>query len=301
MKRVAVLVMLAMTIIPTRIAWAHGIVGDYMFLEPLIADDANPKNEFDILKPFWYRTADGREFGLEFSLEKVFLKDRNGNNLVSVEFGGEWDALSPKDGPYLTGFNDFEMLPKIAIYTNPEHEMRFSMAAKIVLPTGNPSVQDQNHTQLGPEFLWAKGFGDIPNRPYLKFLRPFGFQGDVGYTPALGGAPYHELFADNVVEYSLPYLSNNVKDIGLRWPLRNLFLFTEFNYDQLLTGPPGETFPDVRATPGIAFVGRYLQISLATQVPLNSATVPADHAAVLGLLDLYLDDIFPQTSWAPQL
>jgi hypothetical protein len=288
------------------VVFAHGTVGDYTFLEPLVADDANPKNEFDILKPSWFRTADGREFSLGFSLEKTIVATPasmsngvTGGGLVSIEIGSEWLHRSPKGSAGLSGFNDLEVLPKWAFLTMPEHEFRLSIGARFVLPTGNPSVQEQNHTQLGPEFLWAKGFGDIPDRPGIRYLRPFAIQGDYGYVPALGGAPFHEMFADNVIEYSLPYLSNNVKDIGLRWPFRNLYLFTEINYDQLITGPPGQTFPQIHLTPGIAFMNYYVQLSVATQFPVNSAAVPENHAAVLGLLDFFIDDIFPQTNWSP--
>jgi hypothetical protein len=107
------------------------------------------------------------------------------------------------------------------------------------------------------------------------------------------------MFADNVIEYSLPYLSNNVKDIGLTWPLRNMYPYVEFNYDQLITGPPGQTFPQIQITPGIAFMNYYLELSVATQFALNNATVPNNHAAVIGLLDLFIDDIVPWINWTP--
>jgi hypothetical protein len=288
------------------VTWAHGTVGDYTFIEPIVADDANPKNEFDILRPQWTRTADGREFSLGFAFEKVIVPAPEsysnglpGGGLVSLEIGSEWLDQSPKQGLETTGFNDLELLPKWAFLTVPEHEFRLSLGAKFILPTGNPSVEDQNHTQLGPEFLWAKGFGDLPDTGLLKYLRPFAIQGDFGYVPALGGRTWHEMFADNVIEYSLPYLSNNVRDIGLKWPLRNMYLYTEFNYDQLIAGPSGQTFPQILITPGLAFMNYYVEISVATQFALNNATVPGNHAAVIGLLDLFIDDIFPQSNWTP--
>ena len=274
-------------------AHAHGTVGDYTFLEPIVADDANPKNEFDILKPGWVRTADGRELSLGFSLEKKVSPD------VSIEIGSEWIHASPKDGPAMSGFNDLELLPKWAFLTVPSHELRFSIGARFILPTGSPAIEDQNHTQLGPQLLWAKGFGDLPNRGVVKYLRPFAFQGDWGYTPALGGSTFHEMFADNVIEYSLPYFSNSVRDLGLRWPLRNLFAYTEINYDQLISGPSGQTAPRLFATPGIAYMDSYVELSVATQLALNKAAVPDDHAAVLVLVDLFIDDIFPWANWTP--
>lgn len=305
MRRLCVLLLLLAGTMPAR-AFAHGTVGDYTFLEPIVADDANPKNEFDILRPEEHWTADGRQFSLGFSFEKVLIpapesvsNGTPGGGLVSIEVASAWNYLSPRMGAPLSGFDDLELLPKWAFLTIPEHEFRLSLGPKFILPTGNPSVETQNHTQLGPEFLWAKGWGDLPNHGWLKYLRPFGFQGDVGYLPALGGATWHEMFADNVIEYSLPYLSNNVKDLGLPWPLRNLYLYTEFNYDQLITGPPGQTFPHILITPGIAFMNYYVELSVATQCALNRAAVRDNHAAVIGLLDIFIDDVFPWTNWTP--
>jgi hypothetical protein len=109
----------------------------------------------------------------------------------------------------------------------------------------------------------------------------------------LGGHISDALFADGMVEYSLLYLSNNVHDIGLKPPFRNLFLFTEFNYDQLVAGPSGETFPNL-VTPGIAYVGYRFQVSVGTQLALNNASIPGTHAAVLGLVDIFYDSLFPR-------
>lgn len=306
MQRHRVALIMVLTLLPAARVFAHGIVGDYTFIEPIVTDDANPKNEFDILKPQWFRTAAGRQFSLGFSLEKALVSAPQsasspgpGSALVSIEIGSGWLYESPKKGTPQSGFDELETLTKWAFLTIPEHELRLSLGAKLLLPTGNPSVEAQNHTQLGPEFLWAKGFGDLPNRKFVRYLRPLAIQGDYGYVPALGGRTWHETFADNVIEYSLPYLSNNVKDIGLSWPLRNMYPYVEINYDQLLTGPPGQTFPHLVLTPGIAFMNYYLEISVATQFPLNNASIPSTHAAVLGLLDLFIDDILPWTNWTP--
>jgi hypothetical protein len=306
MRRLRVSVLVLVLIAPRAKAWAHGTVGDYTFLEPIVADDANPKNEFDILRPQKTWTAEGRQFSLGFSFEKVIVPAPEsysngvpGGGLVSLEIGSEWVEQSPRQGHGMSGFNDLELLLKWAFLTIPEHEFRLSIGARFILPTGNPSVEDQNHTQLGPEFLWAKGFGDLPHRGLLKYLRPFGVQGDFGYIPALGGRTWHEIFADNVIEYSLPYLSNNVRDVGLKWPLRNMYLYTEFNYDQLISGPSGQTFPQILITPGLAFMNYYIELSIATQFAVNNTTVPNNHAAVIGLLDLFIDDILPESNWTP--
>ncbi len=49
-------------------------------------------------------------------------------------------------------------------------------------------------------------------------------------------------------------------------------------------------------TPGLAFMNYYLELSVATQFALNKATVPINHAAIIGLLGLFIDDIIPASS-----
>ena len=275
-------------------AFAHGVVGDYVFLEPIITQDPTPANEFDILAPSWVRSADANTYSIGFSIEKVLYIDDQYMPRFSVGAGSDWSHHSPFQGPSLEGFDDLTMFAKYAFYYSLDHEFLMSLALQLQVPTGNPSVQAQNHASLGPVFLWEKGMGDLPNRSFIKYLRPFGIQSDFGYVPALGGHTSHHMFADEVTEYSLPYLSNNVRDIGLRGPLRHMFLFNEINYDQLITGPSGQTFPTLLATPGLAYVSYHFEVAVGTQFALNNASRPGNHASVVGLLDIFYDSLLPK-------
>src|SRR5262249_52743490 len=115
MKKLAMLILLLGIPASGSTAWAHGTVGDYTFLEPIVAEDANPKNEFDIFSPKWPRTAEGHEFSIGFGLEKVIIPAPEsysngvpGGGLVSMTIGSEWVERSPKEGQRMTGFNDLE-------------------------------------------------------------------------------------------------------------------------------------------------------------------------------------------------
>ncbi|HLK87214.1 MAG TPA: hypothetical protein VKT27_11985 [Candidatus Binataceae bacterium] len=290
MRWLSALALVVTTALP-RIAFAHGVVGDYIFLEPLVAEDPTPANEFNVVQPSWSKTSDGHNFSLGYGIEKVLYLDDEFMPRLSAGVTDAWSYQWPRHAPDLHGFDDLEMFVKWAFAVSQEHEFLLSAAALLQVPAGTPGVQEQSHTSLGPELLWEKGMGDLPNWKLIRYLRPFGFQGDFGYLPALGGHTSHQMFADQVVEYSLPYLSNSVQDIGLGFPLRNLFLFTEFNYSQLIAGPAQQTFPSIVATPGIAYVGYYFELSFGTQLALNRAAVPDTHAVVIGLLDIFYDSI----------
>ena len=275
-------------------AYAHGVVGDYVFLEPLITQDPAPANELDILAPSWVRSSDANTYSIASSVEKVLWIDDEHMPRFSIGGGSGWSHVSPFQSPSMQGFVGLTMFAKWAFFYSKEHEFLSSIGLQIQLPTGNTGIQSSSHTSLGPTFLWEKGLGDLPNAPVLKYLRPFAIQTDFGYVPAIGGPTHHHMFADATIEYSLPYLSNNVQDIGLKWPLRNMFLFNEINYDQVITGPSGQTFPSLLATPGIAYISYHFEVSLGTQFALNNAARPGTHAAVLGLLDIFYDSFFPK-------
>jgi hypothetical protein len=283
--------------VPPASAWAHGVVGDYVFLEPLVAEDPTPANELDIVQPGWARTSEGRSLAIGTSIEKVLAKDSEDMPRFSLGGGTSWSYQSPNEGPNDNGFDDLELFAKYAFLVVPKHELLLSIAFNASIPAGNPKIEEQQHTSLGPSLNWEKALGDLPNWPVLKYMRPLGFQGNFRYLPAIGGHTSHLMFANQVIEYSLPYLSNNVHDFGLRPPIRNLFLFTEFNYSQLIAGPSGQTFPKLVMTPGIAYVGYHFELSIGTQLALNNAARPDTHAVVLGLLDVFYDSIFRDANW----
>ena len=225
-------------------AGAHGVVGDYVFIEPLITQDPTPANELDILGPSWVRSSDANTYAISSSIEKVLWIDDNHMPRFSVGGGTNWSHSSTFHGPSLEGWDNLEMFAKYSPYYSLEHEFLISFGATDSTADGEPGGGRAESYEPGANLALGKGHGRFAQLDGIKFLRPLGIQSDFGYLPALGGHTSHHMFADATIEYSLPYLSNSVKDIGLKWPFRNLFLFNEINYDQLITGPSGADFPE---------------------------------------------------------
>src|SRR5262245_57799118 len=155
-------------------AHAHGVVGQRSFIEPFVAEDVNPKNEFVIARPEWDHARDGRTFSLGFGLEKK-LADR-----FSITLDSEWDAVSPDDPdePYTTGFNNLGITLKDAFFISPAHEAIASVALEATAPTGTNEVGAEQDWSFKPFLLYGKGFGDLPAG--LEYLRPLAIQGDAG-------------------------------------------------------------------------------------------------------------------------
>jgi hypothetical protein len=303
-------------------ATAHAQVGKRNFIEPLIVQDPNPSNELDLL-PSWMRVAHGQAYSLPFSLEKQLSSD------FSIQVGNTWNDPSCDRGflcdgivperrgrvrsrharsrrgrvitkeQVLSGFTDLEVLTKYAFFTSAEHEARIAIGTDMFLPTGNPTAGGNTHTHLGPILMFAKGFGDIPNQGFIKYLRPLAIQGDAEYLYKTGGTLSDDAVVDGDVSYSLQYLNDYVRHLSVQEQVRNLVPFAEFTYEQVVRARYAGTLPDLALLPGIAYMTNSWQVSVATAIALNNGTIQFNHSAVIALLSLTLDQLIPGAGWTP--
>ncbi len=300
---------------------ARAQVGHRNFIEPLIVQDPNPSNELDLL-PEWMRFAHGQAYSLPFSLEKQLSPD------FSVQLGSAWNDPSCDNGfvcdgiaperrgrvrsrhsrrrrlrilrreQVLSGFTDLEVLTKYAFFMSPEHEVRLAVGSDLFLPAGNPTAGGNTHTHVGPIIMFAKGFGDLPNRGLVRYLRPLALQGDFEYLFRTGGTTADDTIADWDISYSMQYLDDYVEHFDFP-AARNLAPFAEFTYEQVVRARYAGTVPDLAVLPGVAYVTNSWQLSVATALALNRGTVQYEHSAVITMLSLTLDQLIPSTGWTP--
>jgi hypothetical protein len=179
------------------------------------------------------------------------------------------------------------------------HEMEITLSPFMVLPVGNRQIADQGYTHLGGELLLGKGFGDLPDSSSVSYLRPFALQAEVGYAGRIQGPPNSDVFGNLELEYSLKYLDRYVQPINVGRAWVDLVPYVQLNYAQSFIASRLTTKPDFRLTPGLAYMGHYCDLSVGTQIELNHATPSGDRVAVLGLVEIFYDDIFPALSWNP--
>jgi len=287
-------------------AVAHGLVGKRLFIEPLVTEDANPKTEFDFPVLEVIQGPNGHHVTFNYSFEKKILPK------VSVDFEHNLGWFTPDIPASSTQFGggNIGLGVKYALYRNLAHEFIMSGKFGAEVPTGDASIGADPYTTLSPEFLYAKGFGDLPSNAGLRWLRPFAVQGDMALNfPAGGpsGQPTARFTprADLVVEYSIPYLdqfvlhNNHNYSLGdgsfrkgrcLGAIMGDLFPFSEFNFIALPVGPTGrKAFGFFR--PGIAYVGHYFEVGGAAEFPANRFT--GSHVGGMAIFDLFVDDVFP--------
>lgn len=52
-------------------------------------------------------------------------------------------------------------------------------------------------------------------------------------------------------------------------------------------------------TPGLVYLGKFVQLGVAGQFPLNHTTDREFDPSILFIVDLFYDDLFPTLTWTP--
>jgi hypothetical protein len=166
------------------IAHAHGVVGDRIFLSPIVGNDAFPDNAASL-------TVRGSNY--EFSLLPQLEKQLSDNS--SLLFTGGWNRINPAGRqPTTKGASDLSIWFRQAVFKSAQHELEITISPLVVVPIGNRQIPDQGYTHLGGEMLLGKGLGDLPNSPSLKYMRPLALQTGVGYAARIQGTHKQRCF-----------------------------------------------------------------------------------------------------------
>ena len=275
-------------------ASAHAVVGDRVFPATLTVDDPGVGDEFDT------------QFG------HIKSTDDNGNTINVNTVSYEWDKLitqnlafsvasnyvtqNAPDGGSVKGWDNVTLGVKYMVYANAAHEFMASIGLESEIGgTGARSIAN-SYSTFTPTAYFGKGFGDLPAS--LGYLRPFAITGQIGpnlTTASLDNGP-NSLGWGVTLQYSIPYLQSQVKDLGLPQPFSNLIPVVEFPMSTCTAGAcAGHTTGTIN--PGVLWLNRYGQFGIEAQIPANRAS--GNHVGVLLDAHLYFDDIFPNSLGKP--
>ena len=275
-------------------ASAHAVVGDRVFPATLTVDDPGVGDEFDT------------QFG------HIKSTDDNGNTINVNTVSYEWDKLITKnlafsvasnyvtqnapDGGSVKGWDNVTLGVKYMVYANAAHEFMASIGLESEIGgTGARSIAN-SYSTFTPTAYFGKGFGDLPAS--LGYLRPFAITGQIGpnLTTASSDNGPNSLGWGVTLQYSIPYLQSQVKDLGLPQPFSNLIPVVEFPMSTCTAGAcAGHTTGTIN--PGVLWLNRYGQFGIEAQIPANRAS--GNHVGVLLDAHLYFDDIFPNSLGKP--
>ena len=287
-------------------AQAHGFAGPRFFPATLTTDDPFVADELSLPTLQTFHTPDGggtREFDVSIDLAKTITP------YLDIEIGQDEVNLFPHAGHNKTGFSNLELGSKFQFYVNAPHETILSLGIDTTVGgTGSRQVGRDPFTTWSPGLFFGKGFGDLPDS--VGFLRPFALtgnlsvdlptsastrsSGDVDPTTGIRDVEVDRnavaLETNFALEYSLIYLQNNVKNIGLGKPFDRMIPLVEAVVTTPLDrGRNGLTTASIN--PGVIWSGSVCQFGVEALIPVNARS--GSRVGVLAQFHIYLDDLLP--------
>jgi len=292
-------------------SFAHGFAGSRFFPATLSTDDPFVADELSLPTVSSVVTAD--EGGTRDTELAVDIAKRITSNF-GIEASDRFVVLDPHGEHSVTGFGNLELGSKYEFFENDEHESIVSLGLGVeVGGTGSKPVGADSFSTWTPALFFGKGFGDLPRD--VSLVRPLAITGVIGVAVPTSAST--QTFTVNkttgeteveierhatvlqygfALEYSLIYLQEQVKDVGLRAPFDHLIPLVEFSLDKPLNrGQGGKTTGTIN--PGVIWSGKYFQIGAEAVIPVNSRT--GSDVGFIAQLHFYLDDLFPYTIGRP--
>ncbi len=266
-------------------AFAHGFEGDRFFPPTIQTDDPFATDELSlptlsiINNPGAPKTRE-IDIGVEFDKE-IFPK-------FALGISSTYVILQPKGSRNIDGYQNLTLSAKYQLWEIPEHEFIFSVGGEWEIgDTGSQSIGVDTFSTFTPAFYFGKGFGDLPDG--VKFLKPFAVTGSGALDLPTKASP-NAFELGIAVEYSLPYLQQHVKDIGIPRPFRDMIPLVEFSTTNPFNRGGGQATGTIN--PGILWESQDFQVGMEAVIPINSNTGP--NVGVVFNVQIFIDDIFPK-------
>ena len=311
LESAAVKIIAAVLFVLPTIVWAHGFAGSRFFPATLTTDDPFVNDELSL--PTVSSIVIPDEGGTRDTEVVVDIAKRITPNF-GIELSETLINLKPPNESSQTGFGNLEVAAKYEFFESDEHETILSLGAGVEIGgTGNKRVGADSFTTWAPGFFFGKGFGDLPDT--VSFLKPLAVTGLVGVAIPTSASTRTVTLNETTgereidierhpdvlewgfaVEYSIIYLQEQVKDIGLRAPFDRLIPLVEFAFETPLNrGQEGQTTGTIN--PGLIWSGKYFQVGAEAMIPVNSRT--GNDVGFIAQLHFYLDDLFPHSLGRP--
>jgi hypothetical protein len=294
----------------TNHAYAHGYAGDHMFISTLLIDDPNVADEASLPTfSFLPQPTDGgpaaNQYGLEFEWDKRITE----NFGFAIDSGYNW--LTQPGAKTANGWNNLAVTLKYKPYVNADHEFMLSVGVERDFArtgangTNGAVLDNDDSSSTTPTIYFGKGFGDIP----IGWVRPLALTGELGYTIAdkklkvdpVSGDPVNNGMSNAwsgglSLQYSIRYLSSQVKDYGLPSFVNRLTPVVELAWSSSASRPSQDTTQYLWGI-GINYTAKDYAFGLEMLVPGNRNT--GSHLGVIAQFHLYFDDLLPHSLGKP--
>ena len=298
---------------------AHVVAGDRVFPVTLTFDDPGVADEVSIPAFGYSRQGAQGGSGPTHEYDFGFEYDKTITPNTALIFNDGYNVLQTNGAKTETGFENIFITGKWQAYTNAPHE--FVVSLGLIRELGGTSTIHIGGDQYGstqPTGYFGKGFGDLP----IGFARPLAITGELGYVIADHKLKaFEQAPAANVtnplnsgvaaqfnngnnnawsgslsVQYSVPYLQSQVKDVGLRGVFANLIPIVEVDWTSPASTPSSQGTTWTIA-PGVIYLAQWGELGVEALIPANRTT--GTTVGAVALVHFFLDDLMPNTLGKP--
>src|SRR5579863_8744037 len=293
---------LILLLLPLSDAFAHCFVGPRFLPATLVTDDPCVADELSLPTVAWSKTGDvppATQWDISGELSKRITED------FGVSIGEDWSQIRQPVSPTMAGFADLETTFQYQLMKDAAHET--AMLLGLIVDWGGTGATNAgigtSYGLLTPTYYFGQGFGQLPDT--MAWARPFAVTGQIGYQiPTTSfivsqNTPVPQVLVYGAsLQYSMPYLKSEVKDLQLPDFINHLIPIVEAQLSTPVANNFGNSFITTGTiNPGVIWVGSYFQVGVEAMIPVNRAS--GTGVGVIGQLHLYLDDMFPKTLGQP--
>jgi hypothetical protein len=290
--------------------YAHGFAGDHMFISTLLIDDPNVADEASVPTfQFLPQDAGGGMTSYNYNLGFEFDKRITENFGFAINDGYSW--LAQPGTKTANGWNNIVVTLKYKPYVNAEHEFILSVGVQREFArsgangSNGAALGNDDSGATGPTLYFGKGFGDVP----VGLIRPLFLTGELTYTLADKGLkvdsfgnPLNNGNPDTwsgglSLQYSIRYLSSQVKDYGLPDYVNKMTPVVELAWSSPASQPNNGLQTQYLWGLGVNYTSTTYAVTVEALLPGNRAT--GNHPGVIAQFHLYFDDLFAKSLGTP--
>ncbi|MDE2344951.1 MAG: hypothetical protein KGL13_00640, partial [Gammaproteobacteria bacterium] len=228
--RIVVMLAITATAMPMN-AEAHAVAGMRLFPSTLSFDDPGIGAELPLT--FSHINVDGTEQNI---LSTAFTKPVTPD--FSLVVSTDYQSLVPGNSPALHGWDNFTVAGAYQLYENDGTESIGMLSLADSIGNSGSRAIGTPYSTWTPEFAFGQGLGNVS----ANWLKPAAVSGAVSVDFPTDPAAPRMLNWSFSLQYSIPYLQNFVKYVGLKAPFNNLIPIIEFPMQTCLdNGCHGQT------------------------------------------------------------
>lgn len=296
-------------------AHAHAVCGSRVFPVTLTLDDPGVADELTIPQIVYTRSAADGGTGPGHDTSVQFEYDKRLTDEFGFAFNDDYNINQTNGAKTQTGWDDLTITGKWAKCVSPDDDFQLGFGViREFGRTGTSHIGSDEFGNTAPTVYLGKGLDEIP----VPMLQPLQFTGELSYAltdkaiktytttdPMTGLASTrtnnggaNQWIGSFSVQYSIPFLQNQIKDFGLPEPLAHLIPVAEFNWTSPTTsGGNGPTTWTV--APGFIYLRTWYQVGIEALIPLNKGA--GTNVGAIVQVHVFLDDLYPHGIGAPLL